>query len=143
MFDTYEDFLRWKSSEEESTNSNYVLHGGSSVKNSIKYNYFYCNRSGISKEKGTGTRCTKMQKSCKIGATCTAHIIVEGSVATGSCKVSYCYTHVAIKRSWHTFVCLTALGQRLLPSFKLVCHQKKSWMKFVMCLYLMALNVSI
>ena len=98
MFDTYEDFLRWKSSEEESTNSNYVLHGGSSVKNSIKYNYFYCDRSGISKEKGTGTRCTKMQKSCKIGATCTAHIIVEESVATGSCKVSYCYTHCGHKK---------------------------------------------
>ena len=97
-FTTYDEFLKWKSSEEESCFSNYVKHRGSVLKDSIRYSYFYCNRSGDLKSKGTGARNTKIQKSSKIGATCTAHMKVEESIANGSCKVSYCYTHCGHKK---------------------------------------------
>ena len=97
-FTTYDEFLKWKSSEEESCFSNYVKHRGSVLKDSIRYSYFYCNRSGDLKSKGTGARNTKIQKSSKIGATCIAHMKVEESIANGSCKVSYCYTHCGHKK---------------------------------------------
>lgn len=58
VFHSHDEFLRWKNSEEESTHSNYVTHGGTSVKDSAKYTFFYCNRSGVSKPKGTGARNT-------------------------------------------------------------------------------------
>ena len=97
-FTTYDEFLKWKSSEEESCFSNYVKHRWSVLKDSIRYSYFYCNRSRDLKSKGTGARNTKIQKSSKIGATCIAHMKVEESIANGSCKVSYCYTHCGHKK---------------------------------------------
>ena len=93
VFHSHDEFLRWKNSEEESTHSNYVTHGGTSVKDSAKYTFFYCNRSGVSKPKGTGARNTKIQKTSKMGATSTAHIKLEEKLLNGSCKVTYCYTH--------------------------------------------------
>ena len=40
VFHSHDEFLRWKNSKEESTHSNYVTHGGTSVKDSVKYAFF-------------------------------------------------------------------------------------------------------
>lgn len=96
-FSTFDEFLEWKRAEGESTCSCYVKHGGSIENASVRYGYFYCNRSGSFKGKGSGTRNVKVQNSSKIGATCVAHMKVEEDVKNGSCKVQYCATHCGHK----------------------------------------------
>ena len=98
-FPSYDEFSHWKSAEEESTSSNFVMHGGSVVKETVKHTYFYCNRSGVSRKgRKLGARTSKMQETSKIGATCVAHMKLEQNIVSGSCKVHYNSTHCGHKK---------------------------------------------
>ena len=97
-FASFKQFLDWKCEEEESTCSYYIKHGGSIASSSVHYHYFYCNRSGSFKSKGSGARNIKVQNSSKIGATCIAHMKVEEDTKNGLCKVQYCSTHCGHKK---------------------------------------------
>ena len=94
-FSTFKDFLSWKQKEEECTRSYYVQHNAPSAvaQSHLKYYYFYCNRSGCYKGKGTGKRSIKVQGTAKTGSTCIAHIKVHEDVTTGVCIVNYTSTH--------------------------------------------------
>ena len=83
-FSTSSEFLTWKSEEEEVNNSSFVWQCApqlSSTRNEKKY-YYYCNRSGHYKAKGTGARQLIVQGSCQVETACTAHLKVTKYLKT-------------------------------------------------------------
>lgn len=119
-FANYDDFLVWKTNEEESSMSCFVQHGGAITSSSmIRYRYLYCNRSGIFESKGKGKRSMKMQQSSKMGAMCTAHIKVEENLQSGSCKIQYYSTHVGHKNEFAHLPIPNKLKQDIAAQIKL------------------------
>lgn len=55
--------------------------------------YFYCNRAGKYKPKGSNKRHQKSQGTCKIGEQCSAHLKAVQNINSGCVKVTYCSTH--------------------------------------------------
>lgn len=90
-FRTYAEFLTWKSQIEKETLSSFVLKN-TVTRNSTKYIYFTCNRSGSFTSKSTGQRHLKTQGSCKVGHECSARINVT-VFNKQECVVSYSSTH--------------------------------------------------
>ena len=93
-FKNFQQFLEWKSVQEEKVDTCYVQHcGARTTQQNTKVWYFYCNRAGKYQPKGKGRRQLKSQGTSKIGEQCSAHLKVVQDVLTGSVKVTYCTTH--------------------------------------------------
>lgn len=89
----YTDFETWKGDVERSTNSWFVrATGEKELVNGGKL-YYYCNRSGHFKSKGTGQRHLKTQGTSKINAYCTSSLTVSQERDDDSIKVQVCHTH--------------------------------------------------
>ena len=92
-FLTYEEFMTWKSAEEENINTSYVQHCGARTSTTAKVWYFYCNRAGKYKSKSSGKRQNKSQGTSKIGDQCSAHLKAVQHLNSGKVSVTYCNTH--------------------------------------------------
>ena len=66
------DFIVWKEDFEKHTNSWFVQGTGEKDLLGGGITYYYCNRSGHFKSKGTGQRHVKTQGTSKINSHCTA-----------------------------------------------------------------------
>lgn len=74
-FENMTEFITWKSSYEETDNSNFSKTTGAKLlKNGYKKYYFCCSRGGEAKLKKNTERIS--QGSCKLGFNCTALIIL-------------------------------------------------------------------
>ncbi|XP_056633995.1 uncharacterized protein LOC130443413 [Diorhabda sublineata] len=92
-FNSFENFIVWKSEVEKNTKSQFVKERGTvSFKNKtiIKFN---CHRSGYYVAKGKGLRRLKRKGSNKINGFCPASMVVH-MVENGKCKVSFIDKHV-------------------------------------------------
>ncbi|XP_035225451.1 uncharacterized protein LOC118197984 [Stegodyphus dumicola] len=90
-FNTYEDFLQWKSEEERREKISYFLRSTITLKEGGKKSYFLCNRSGFYNSKSKGVRAIKSQGTCKIEGHCPSTIEVTSN---GIIKILYFQTHV-------------------------------------------------
>ena len=91
-FKTFDEFTRWKVTEEDKCNSYYVQQTAPKVYGTTKHLYLYCNRFGSTRFRGKGERHIKVQGSCKAGKTCIANMKIKEDV-TGKVIVDYCSTH--------------------------------------------------
>ena len=92
-FKSMAEFEEWKIKEETASKSYFVRNSSSKICGSNKFYYYYCNRSGSYKGKGSGKRQLKIQGSCKTGKTCIAHLKVTENLQTQMISVQYCSTH--------------------------------------------------
>ena len=92
-FASKDEFLSWKSDEQEKSSSSYVQHSSNRKYGTKMYQYLYCNRSGKVRLRGKGKRHIKTQGSSKIDARCIANMKVMTDTITGSITVKYCSTH--------------------------------------------------
>ena len=92
-FDTFEEFVAWKSEEERKTCTTYIQKCGSQTYSTGQHWYFYCNRAGQHTSKSRGIRSLKTQGSCKTGTWCTAHIKAVQNNITGKVDITFCHTH--------------------------------------------------
>ena len=93
-FQTFEEFMSWKSTEEENLSTSYVQQCGVRTSNTAKVWYYYCNRAGKYKAKGKGRRQTKSQGTAKIGTQCSAHLKAVQYLNSKKVCVTYCTTHI-------------------------------------------------
>ena len=93
LFNTLEEFHAWKAEEEEHTSSSFVQNCGQQRLPNARVWYYYCNRAGTYKSKGSGKRQLKSQGSSKLGEQCSAHIKVSEDIASGIITAKYCKTH--------------------------------------------------
>ena len=70
------EFKLWKEKFEKHTNSQFVQGSGAKELLDCGKTYYYCNRSGHFKSKGTGQRHIKTQGTSKIDTYCTASLTV-------------------------------------------------------------------
>lgn len=87
------DFQTWKDYFEKETSSQFVKATGEKSGKENRTTYYYCNRSGYFKNKGTGKRRSKLQGSSKIDSHCTASIITTVSDITKCIHVYICKSH--------------------------------------------------
>lgn len=93
MFDNADSFLQWKDTEERNTQTSFVQQCGSKRRNGKEYTYYYCNRHGNYRPKGSGNRAVKSQGTCKIGEPCTAYMKAITCSSTGKVSIEYCTNH--------------------------------------------------
>ncbi|XP_046988667.1 uncharacterized protein LOC124594344 [Schistocerca americana] len=92
VFQSMDDFLKWKSKEEKLARCSFVMHGGAKhVKGATKITYV-CHRSGIFISRSKGKRLLKSQGSNKMGGHCTSAIEVSQE-KNGTCTCVYFKTH--------------------------------------------------
>lgn len=94
-FSSYDEFNQWKLKTEKETKSSYIK-SSTVVRNSIKYLYFDCHRSGEYQPRGSGQRHLKIQGSKKICAFCPAVMKVT-QVASNECTVTFQSKHIGHK----------------------------------------------
>ncbi|GIY68723.1 c2H2-type domain-containing protein [Caerostris darwini] len=111
-FESYDNFLNWKSEIEKLTLSRYVKHTHLKRKNGDKLEQFICHRSGKFKSGSKGLRLIKKQGSNKIDAYCPAFITVTLCLE-GMCSVEYQKTHVGHNNDL-THLSLTADEKQIL-----------------------------
>lgn len=99
-FDNINFFNVWKKDIECKTDSCYVQRSSSIVSRNEKKWYYYCNRAGIYKTRGKGSRQLKSQGTSKIGKQCTAHIKATEK-QSGEVSVQYCDFHIHTTRIGH------------------------------------------
>ena len=92
-FKDFATFLSWKAEEEKKAHSTYVQQCAPRTFTTRRHWYYYCNRSGIYRQRSTGVRHTKSQGTSKIGERCIAHIKAIENLTSGEVKVEYCSTH--------------------------------------------------
>ena len=92
-FDSFEEFVAWKSEEERKTCTTYIQKCGPQTYSTGQHWYFYCNRAGQYTTKSRGIRSSKIQGSCKTGTWCTAHIKAIQNDVTGKVDTTFCHTH--------------------------------------------------
>ena len=92
-FNDMQEFQSWKAEEQQKTKSEYNRKGApySDVNGQIWY--YYCNKTGKYKPKGSNIRQMKLQGTCKIGKQCTAHMKVILKHGTSKVKVFYSSSH--------------------------------------------------
>ena len=93
QFDNEESFLKWKENIERTTMSEFVLNCAPKKKLDKIVSYYYCNRAGEYRAKGSGKRQLKTQGSAKINSQCSAHIKATEDLNTKCVHISYCSTH--------------------------------------------------
>ena len=93
QFEDFQSFLSWKEEEEFNTISQYVQQCVPKLYNENKVWYYYCNRAGIYKPRGTQVRHLKSQGTSKVGGQCTAHMKAIVNQTSGQVEVKYCATH--------------------------------------------------
>jgi len=78
IFDNMDEFLKWKTDEEDATLTRYVKarKDKARINGEVRRTYV-CHRSGFYRRKGHGLRHLKVQGSAKIGAICPASILVK------------------------------------------------------------------
>ena len=101
------DFQTWKDEFENTTKSQFVRGTGEKKGGEATIIYYYCNRSGHVISRGANTRHAKVSGSCKIGAHCTAAIVLTKEVCSSSILVNVYKTHYGHQCS---------LGQIRLPT---------------------------
>ncbi len=99
-FPNIHSFLTWKEDVELKSYSHYVQQCSSTTSGDDTKWYYYCNRAGKYKPKGTGVRQSKMQGTSKIGQQCTAHMKVLQK-KSGEVSVEYCVFHTHDVRLGH------------------------------------------
>ncbi|XP_050299208.1 uncharacterized protein LOC126738101 [Anthonomus grandis grandis] len=77
VFNTYEQFSKWKGEIEVATNAVYVKKNGNLNGEKRKYAYFTCQCSGYYRPRGKGIRPLKRQGSNKMNAYCPANIYLK------------------------------------------------------------------
>lgn len=92
-FNNMKEFQSWKAEEEQKTSSEYNRKGAPYSDVNSQIWYYYCNRAGKYKPKGSNIRQMKLQGTCKTGKQCTAHIKVTIKHETSKVKVFYCSSH--------------------------------------------------
>lgn len=92
-FESDEAFLAWKANIERETKSMFVKHGGTTVREGVRYSYYRCHRSGHFKSRGQGKRSLKTRGSNKINATCPAGMKVQ-KVSDNCLQVEFVKTHI-------------------------------------------------
>ena len=92
-FQDLTSFFSWKSNEEKKTHSTYVQQCAPRTFTASRHFYYYCNRSGVHRNRSLGVRQTKSQGSSKTGERCTAHMKVMEDLASGEVSIQYCKTH--------------------------------------------------
>ena len=89
----FTDFMAWKEQFEKNTNTWFVKNSGKKLSDNSATTYYYCNRSGYFKSKGTGLRHLKSQGTSKVDAHCTASLTVNREDPNASIKVQVHSTH--------------------------------------------------
>ena len=92
-FPAITEFLSWKADEEKKMHSAYVQECAPRTFDTTKHWYYYCNLSGVYRNRNTGMRNTKSQGSSKIGERCIAHMKAIQNFSSGEVVVHYCRTH--------------------------------------------------
>ena len=92
-FGDMDNFLRWKSSEEKSTQTSFVQQCGTKKRKTEECTHYYCNRHGHYQPQGNGKRAMKSQGTCKVGDKCTAYMKMTKCLANGTISVEYCTNH--------------------------------------------------
>lgn len=88
------DFNTWKATFEEETSSSYIKSTG--IKRNLDDDsvcYYYCNRSGYYRDKGSGKRAMKSQGTSKLNTYCTAAIRTITLKQTNEIQAEVCSTH--------------------------------------------------
>ena len=93
QFEDFQSFLSWKEEEEFNTISQNVQQCAPKLYVENKVWYYYCNRAGIYKPRGTQVRQLKSQGTSKVGGQCTAHMKAIVNQTSGQVQVKYCATH--------------------------------------------------
>ena len=89
-FENFDEFSKWKESEEKQCNSYYVQHTAVKMYGTNKHLFLYCNRFGSARFRGDGKRHMKIQGSCKAGKRCIANMKIKEDSMTGKVIVDYC-----------------------------------------------------
>ena len=92
-FESINQFKEWKLQEERKSKAHFVRNSSIKEYGSVKYMYYYCNRSGHYKSKGNGERSPQSQGTCKSGNTCIAYMKTMEDTLSKSVVVEYCSTH--------------------------------------------------
>ena len=92
-FSDIDTFLRWKTSEEKTTQTSFVQQCGTKKRKNEECTHYYCNRHGQYQPKGNGKRAIKSQGICKIDDECTAYMKVTKCLSNGTISVEYCTNH--------------------------------------------------
>lgn len=71
----------------------FVQQCGSKWRNGKEYTYYYCNRHGNYRPKGSGKRAMKSQGTCKLGEPCTACMRAITCASSGKVSIEYCTNH--------------------------------------------------
>ena len=96
----FTEFEDWKKKYEKNTNSWFMLGSGEKeLVDGVTIHYYYCNRSGYFKNKGSGQRHLKTQGKSKINNYCTASLIVSKDKLTRCINVQVHSTHYGHKLS--------------------------------------------
>ena len=95
-FGDMDNFLRWKSSEEKSTQTSFVQQCGTKKRKTEECTHYYCNRHGHYQPQGNGKRAMKSQGTCKVGDKCTAYMKMTKCLANGTISVEYCTNHTPL-----------------------------------------------
>lgn len=99
-FQSLEEFLSWKSAEEQLTTSSWVKYTSSKCTSAGKKSYYVCHRSGEYSSKSAGIRTLKAQGSNRISGTCPSTInVLERK--DGKVEVIYLKTHHGHSFSLH------------------------------------------
>nr|XP_023028933.1 uncharacterized protein LOC111517119 isoform X1 [Leptinotarsa decemlineata] len=93
QFDTFDEFLLWKTEEEKTAKSLFIKNRASQNSTNSTKIVYECHRSGNYTAKGKGKRRLKSQGSNKINAFCPASIAVTQE-ANDTVRVEYISTHV-------------------------------------------------
>ena len=92
-FESINQFKEWKLQEERKSKAHFVRNSSIKEYGSVKYMYYYCNRSGHYKSKGNGERSPQSQGTCRSGNTCIAYMKTMEDTLSKSVVVEYCSTH--------------------------------------------------
>ena len=92
--------MDWKEHHENDSLSSFVLHSSPKQRENYVIYYYYCNRTGKFKQKGTGKRSLKQQGTSKLGGHCTAYIRVK-EYESGEVEAKICDHHIHEKELVH------------------------------------------
>ncbi len=97
-FESWDEFVKWKETEEKMGKSWFVKQRGDRRAKHHKTSWFYCNRTGDYQTKGKGKRALKSQGTSKTGCSCPAFITARTEFSTGQVTAEFCLSHVGHRK---------------------------------------------